>query len=95
MAAFRRVAALAAKLNVFSAARNEFIGGQTATGGRTRRCLAVGMCLATGGAVALYLYSDMTSGRKRMGRHRINGLLPSIPTVEAKEKVGDRLKRRR
>ncbi|XP_053187201.1 calcium uptake protein 3, mitochondrial isoform X2 [Scomber japonicus] len=89
MAAFRRVAALAGKLNVWPAATNEFFGSQTAAGGRTRRCLAVGMCLATGGAVAIYLYNDMTSsgGRKRMGRHCINGLLPSIPTVEAKEKA--------
>ncbi|CAK6976605.1 calcium uptake protein 3%2C mitochondrial isoform X1 [Scomber scombrus] len=89
MAAFRRVAALAGKLNVWPAASNEFFGSQTAAGGRTRRCLAVGMCLATGGAVAIYLYNDMTSsgGRKRMGRHCIDGLLPSIPTVEAKEKA--------
>uniref|UniRef100_A0A8C9XH83 Mitochondrial calcium uptake family member 3 n=1 Tax=Sander lucioperca TaxID=283035 RepID=A0A8C9XH83_SANLU len=89
MAAFRRVAALAGKLNLLSAARNELVGGQTASGGGTRRCLAVGMCLATGGAVALYFYNDMTSGRgrKRMGSHSINGLLPSIPTVEAKEKA--------
>ena len=89
MAAFRRVAALAGKLNLLSSARNELVGGQTASGGRTRRCFAVGMCLATGGAVALYFYNDMTSGsgRKRMGSHSINGLLPSIPTVEAKEKV--------
>ncbi|KAM7394007.1 hypothetical protein PAMP_020836 [Pampus punctatissimus] len=89
MAAFRRVAALAGKVNVWSTARNELVGSQTAAGGRTRRCLAVGMCLATGGAVALYLYNDMTSGggRRRMGRHHINGLLPFIPTVEAKEKA--------
>ncbi|XP_078135135.1 calcium uptake protein 3, mitochondrial isoform X8 [Sander vitreus] len=89
MAAFRRVAALAGKLNLLSAARNELVGGQTASGRGTRRCLAVGMCLATGGAVALYFYNDMTSGRgrKRMGSHSINGLLPSIPTVEAKEKA--------
>ncbi|XP_049427813.1 calcium uptake protein 3, mitochondrial isoform X1 [Epinephelus fuscoguttatus] len=90
MAAFRRVASLAGKLNLWSAARSEFVGGQTASGGRARRCLAVGMCLATGGAVALYFYNDMTSGRgrKRMGSHSINGLLlPSIPTVEAKEKA--------
>ncbi|XP_045902357.1 calcium uptake protein 3, mitochondrial-like isoform X1 [Micropterus dolomieu] len=88
MAAFRRVSALAGKLNLWSAARNEFVGGQTVNGGRTRRCLAVGMCLATGGAVALYFYNDTTSGRgrKRMESHSINGLLPSIPTVEAKEK---------
>ncbi|XP_040892073.1 calcium uptake protein 3, mitochondrial isoform X3 [Toxotes jaculatrix] len=89
MAAFRRVATLAGKLNLWSAARNELVGGQTASGGRARRCLAVGMCLATGGAVALYFYNDMTSGggRKRMERHSINDLLPSIPTVEAKEKA--------
>ncbi|KAM8772631.1 calcium uptake protein 3, mitochondrial-like isoform 3-T3 [Acanthopagrus schlegelii] len=89
MAAFRRVAALAGKLNLWSTARNELVGGQTASGGRARRCMAVGMCLATGGAVALYFYSDMTSGRgrKRMGSpSSISGLLPSIPTVEAKEK---------
>lgn len=90
MAAFRRVAALAGKLNLWSAARNEFVSGQTASGGRARRCLAAGMCVAAGGAVALYLYNDMTSGRgRKRGSRSINGLLPSIPTVEAKEKVGD------
>ncbi|GLD60796.1 calcium uptake protein 3, mitochondrial isoform X3, partial [Lates japonicus] len=89
MAAFRRVAALAGKLNFWTTARSELVGGQTASGGRARKCLAVGICLATGGAVALYFYNDMTSGRdrKRMERRSINGLLPSIPTVEAKEKA--------
>ncbi|XP_054865890.1 calcium uptake protein 3, mitochondrial isoform X8 [Amphiprion ocellaris] len=89
MAAFRKVAAAAARLNLWSAARNELVGWQTANGSRTRRCLAVGMCVATGGAVALYFYNDMWSDRggKRMRRHSINGLLPSIPTVEAKEKA--------
>jgi len=89
MAAFRRVAALAGKLNLWSATRSELIGGQTVHGARRRNCLAVGMCVAAGGAVALYFYNDMTSGtgRKRMKRHSINGLLPSIPTVAAKEKV--------
>lgn len=87
MAALRRVVALVGKLNLRSAARNELVGGQTARGGRARRCAAVGVCLATGGAVALYFYSDKTSdrGRKRMGSRSISGLLPSI---EAKEKVG-------
>lgn len=90
MAGLRRVAALAAKLNLWSPARHEFAGAQPARGGRARWCLAVGTCLATGGAVALYFYDDTTSGRgrKRMERHGINDLLPSIPTVEAKEKVG-------
>ncbi|XP_071058472.1 calcium uptake protein 3, mitochondrial isoform X8 [Pseudochaenichthys georgianus] len=89
MAAFRRVAALAGKLNLWTAARTELFGGQTASGGRTRKCLAVGMCLATGGAVAAYFYNDTWSGRgrKRMGSHENNGLLPSIPTVIAKEKA--------
>ncbi|XP_033976663.1 calcium uptake protein 3, mitochondrial isoform X6 [Trematomus bernacchii] len=89
MAAFRRVAALAGKLNLRTAARTELLGGQTASGGRTRKCLAVGMCLATGGAVAVYFYNDTWSGRgrKRMGSHENNGLLPFIPTVIAKEKA--------
>ncbi|XP_072240638.1 calcium uptake protein 3, mitochondrial isoform X2 [Leuresthes tenuis] len=89
MAAFRRVATLAGKLNLWSATRSELIGGQAVHGARRRKCLAVGMCVAAGGAVALYFYNDMTSGtgRKRMRRHSINGLLPSIPTVEAKEKA--------
>lgn len=87
MAAFRRVAALAGKLNLWSAVRNELVGGQMGNGRNTRRCLAAGMCVATGGAV-LYFYNGILSGggRKRMRRHSINGLLPSIPTVEAKEK---------
>uniref|UniRef100_A0A3Q1FGE2 Mitochondrial calcium uptake family, member 3a n=1 Tax=Acanthochromis polyacanthus TaxID=80966 RepID=A0A3Q1FGE2_9TELE len=93
MAAFRKVAvaaaAAAARLNLWSAARSELVSGHTANGSRTRRCLAVGMCVTTGGAVALYFYNDMWSdrGRKRMRRHSINGLLPSVPTVEAKEKA--------
>ncbi|XP_063332668.1 calcium uptake protein 3, mitochondrial isoform X3 [Pelmatolapia mariae] len=88
MAAFRRVAALAGKLNLWSATRNELVGGQTANGRRTWRCLAAGVCVATGGAV-LYFYNGLISGggRKRIKRHSINGLLPSIPTVEAKEKA--------
>ncbi|XP_035039937.1 calcium uptake protein 3, mitochondrial isoform X7 [Hippoglossus stenolepis] len=88
MAAFRRVAALAGKMNLWSAGRTELVGGQRPGGGRARGCVAVGMCVAAGGAVALYLYSDMTSGRgrKRMERHSINDLLPTIPRVQAKEK---------
>ncbi|XP_047434883.1 calcium uptake protein 3, mitochondrial isoform X8 [Mugil cephalus] len=92
MAAFRRVAALAGKLNLWSAARNEVLGIPTAGGGGTRRRLVAGMCVVTGGAVALYFYGDTWSDRgrevmRRRSRHSINGLLPSIPTVEAKEKA--------
>ncbi|XP_029363183.1 calcium uptake protein 3, mitochondrial [Echeneis naucrates] len=86
MAAFRRVAALAGRATLRPG--SELLGGQ-AGGGRARKSLAVGMCLATGGAVALYLYHDATSGRgrKRMEKRRLNRLLPSMPTVEAKEKA--------
>nr|XP_019939295.1 PREDICTED: calcium uptake protein 3, mitochondrial isoform X3 [Paralichthys olivaceus] len=89
MAAFRRVAALAGKMNLWSAARTELVGGQRVGGGRARGCAAVGMCVAAGGAVALYFYSDMASGRgrkRRMERHSINDLLPTFPRVQAKEK---------
>ncbi|XP_069385488.1 calcium uptake protein 3, mitochondrial isoform X6 [Paralichthys olivaceus] len=89
MAAFRRVAALAGKMNLWSAARTELVGGQRVGGGRVRGCAAVGMCVAAGGAVALYFYSDMASGRgrkRRMERHSINDLLPTFPRVQAKEK---------
>lgn len=91
MAAFRRVAALAGRINLRSAARNELVGGQAVGGGRARRCAAVGVCVATGGAVALYLYGDTRSGKRMRSPSSIRGLIPSIPTVEAKEKVGGSL----
>ncbi|XP_076023413.1 calcium uptake protein 3, mitochondrial-like isoform X2 [Genypterus blacodes] len=91
MAAFRRVAALAGKLNPWTAARNELLGIQTAGRGRARRCVAAGVCVAAGGAMALYFYNEKTSGggSKRMGKHSINrgGWLPDIPAVQAKEKA--------
>ncbi|XP_071263893.1 calcium uptake protein 3, mitochondrial isoform X4 [Salvelinus alpinus] len=90
MAAFRRLASIVNRLNVWSAPRNELLGAQTTTGGRTQRCLAVGMCLATGGAVAFYLYNDMYSQRcrKRMG-YSFSGrdLLPVLSAVEAQQKT--------
>ncbi|XP_072318646.1 calcium uptake protein 3, mitochondrial isoform X6 [Eucyclogobius newberryi] len=90
MAAFRRVSVLAAKLNLRSAAKHELTGAHTA-GGRGRGSLTAAVCLATGGVVAYYFYSDLTSDRagKRMERRGINGqgLLPYIPTVEAKDKT--------
>lgn len=85
MAAFRRVAALAVKINLRSPAKSEFLGGAKA-----RRCVAAGMCVAAGGVAALYLYNGMTSGRERR-RQSIN-FLQSIPAVEAKEKVGNEIK---
>ncbi|XP_068176963.1 calcium uptake protein 3, mitochondrial isoform X5 [Antennarius striatus] len=88
MAAFRRVAALAGKLNLLSTSRHEFVGGQSASGGRARRCWAVGVCLATGGAVALCYYRDLARGRSsKTGSRSTNPWLSSLPTVEAKEKA--------
>ncbi|XP_061684978.1 calcium uptake protein 3, mitochondrial isoform X5 [Syngnathoides biaculeatus] len=84
MAAFRRVAALAAKLNICAVSRNELVGRQTSS--MARMCRTIGLCLATGGAVALYFYEDR-SRRKTMGTRSIHALLPSIPAVEAKEKA--------
>ncbi|KAM4749726.1 calcium uptake protein 3, mitochondrial isoform 3-T3 [Anableps anableps] len=87
MAAFRRAAALAGKLNLWSATKSEFLGAPSLNGRRTRRCLTAGLC-AAGGVLALYFYNEMWSDRKRMRRRSISGLpLPSIPTVEAKEKT--------
>lgn len=85
MAAFRRVAALALKINLRSPATGELLGGE-----RARRCVAAGMCVAAGGVAALYLYNGMTSGRERR-RQGINAFLQPIPAVEAKEKVGNEI----
>ncbi|XP_077426653.1 calcium uptake protein 3, mitochondrial isoform X1 [Vanacampus margaritifer] len=85
MAAFRRVASLAVKLSLCSVSRNELTGRQTAS--RARKCLTLGLCLAAGGAVALYFYEDMTNRRSWRRTRSIHGLLPSIPAVEAKEKA--------
>ncbi|XP_014840188.1 PREDICTED: calcium uptake protein 3, mitochondrial isoform X8 [Poecilia mexicana] len=88
MAAFRRAAALAGKLNPWSATKSELLGAPSLNGRRTRRCLTAGLCAAAGGVLALYFYNKMWSDRKRMMRRSINGLpLPSIPTIEAKEKA--------
>ncbi|XP_077462070.1 calcium uptake protein 3, mitochondrial isoform X1 [Stigmatopora argus] len=80
MAAFRRVAWLAAKLNQ---SRNVLASS------RARKCLTFGLCLATGGAVALYFYADEANRkgwrRTPMGARSFHALLPSIPAVEAKE----------
>lgn len=85
MAAFRRVAALAVKINL-RLTKSEFFGGEKA-----RRCVAAGLCVVAGGAAALYLYNGMTSGRERR-RQSISGFLRSFPVVEAKEKVGNIIK---
>uniref|UniRef100_M3ZX12 Mitochondrial calcium uptake family member 3 n=1 Tax=Xiphophorus maculatus TaxID=8083 RepID=M3ZX12_XIPMA len=88
MAAFRRAAALAGKLNPWAATKSEILGAPSLNGRRTRRCLTAGLCAAAGGVLALYFYNKTWSDRKRMMRRSISGLsLPYIPTVEAKEKT--------
>ncbi|XP_055364082.1 calcium uptake protein 3, mitochondrial isoform X10 [Betta splendens] len=89
MAALRRLAAMAGRLNLWPAAGSELVGGRAAGGGGTgRRKAAVGVCLAAGGAVAFYVCGGAAaSGGKRMERRSISGWLPSIPAVEAKEKA--------
>ncbi|KAK7929341.1 hypothetical protein WMY93_005736 [Mugilogobius chulae] len=89
MAAFRRVAVLVGKLNLWSAAKHELTGGQRVGGSLGRGSLTAAVCLATGGVVAYYFYDDLTSDRakKRMERRGISALLPYIPTVEAKDKT--------
>ncbi|XP_056135755.1 calcium uptake protein 3, mitochondrial-like isoform X2 [Lampris incognitus] len=90
MAAFRRVTALAGRLNLRPVWRSS---GATGGGRAARRRLVVGMCLATGGAgLAYHLYSsDLTSGEKqrRSSKPSISGrdLFPPLPAVEAKEKA--------
>lgn len=76
------MAALAVKINLGSTAKSQFVAGEKA-----RRCVAAGLCVAAGGAAALYFYSGMTSGRARR-RQSISGFLRSFSVVEAKEKVG-------
>ncbi|XP_034147020.1 calcium uptake protein 3, mitochondrial isoform X3 [Esox lucius] len=90
MAAFRRLFSVVNRLNIWCAPKSELLGAQTATGGRTRRCLSFGMCLATGGAVAIYFYNEMHGQRcrTRMG-YSFSGrdLLPSLPAVTAQQKA--------
>lgn len=85
MATFRRVVALAVKIKLRPTAKSEFFGGK-----KTRRCVAAGLCVAAGGAAALYLYDGMASGRER--RQSISAFLRSVPVVEAKEEVGNVIK---
>ncbi|XP_068606978.1 calcium uptake protein 3, mitochondrial [Brachionichthys hirsutus] len=81
MAALRRVAALAGKLNLRSASRRELVGG------RARRCWAVGACLATGGAAALCFYNALPSRRRAQESRSGSAWLSSVPAVQAKEKA--------
>lgn len=77
------MAALGVQIKLRSTAKSELLGGEKA-----RRCVAAGLCVAAGGAAALYWYDGMTSGRE-WRRQSISGCLRSFPVVEAIEKVGN------
>uniref|UniRef100_A0A1A8R5A9 EF-hand domain family, member A2 n=3 Tax=Nothobranchius rachovii TaxID=451742 RepID=A0A1A8R5A9_9TELE len=85
MAAFRRVAALAGRLNPWSPTRAKLFGAPVVNGRRTLRCFTFGVCVTAGGTAALYFFHENTD-RERMRRRHIRGLLLSMLTVEAKEK---------
>ncbi|XP_034043385.1 calcium uptake protein 3, mitochondrial isoform X5 [Thalassophryne amazonica] len=87
MAALRTVAALAGRLNLRFAGRNRLLEIQAARGKRSRRCVEVGVCVAAGGALALYFYGAVTRSRKTMERRSISGMFPFVPAVEAKERT--------
>ncbi|XP_078801993.1 calcium uptake protein 3, mitochondrial isoform X11 [Oryzias latipes] len=79
MAALRRAAALTGRLLLWPLSGGELPRGQT------RRCLMVGACVAAGSAAVLYFHRSVWSRKS----HRLptGGWLPSIPTVEAKERA--------
>uniref|UniRef100_A0A1A8CVY6 EF-hand domain family, member A2 n=1 Tax=Nothobranchius kadleci TaxID=1051664 RepID=A0A1A8CVY6_NOTKA len=85
MAAFRRVAALAGRLNPWSPTRAKLFGAPVDNGRRTRRSFTFGVCVTAGGTAALYFFHENTD-RERMRRRDVRGLLLSMLTVEAKEK---------
>uniref|UniRef100_A0A1A8IBD9 EF-hand domain family, member A2 n=1 Tax=Nothobranchius kuhntae TaxID=321403 RepID=A0A1A8IBD9_NOTKU len=85
MAAFRRVAALAGRLNPWSPTRAKLFGAPVVNGRRTRRSFTFGVCVTAGGTAALYFFHENTD-RERMRRRDVRGLLLSMLTVEAKEK---------
>ncbi|XP_036372579.1 calcium uptake protein 3, mitochondrial isoform X2 [Megalops cyprinoides] len=92
MAALRRLFLAvnkAAGFNFSSVLRNERLGPQANKKTGVQRCIAAGICLAAGGAVAYYCYREMCDDRRRrrLGYRPNRGpLLPSLPAVAAKEK---------
>ncbi|XP_035274595.1 calcium uptake protein 3, mitochondrial isoform X12 [Anguilla anguilla] len=91
MAALRRLFLALNKptrFNFTSLPRNNRFGAQTIKKTSVQRSVAIGICLAAGGAVAYYCYQEMYNDRRRTG-YRLNRgvLLPSLPAVAAKEKA--------
>lgn len=91
MAALRRLFLALNKpvrFNFTSLPRNNRFEAQTLKKTNVLKSIAVGICIATGGAVAYYCYQEMYNDRRRTGCRLNRGvLLPSLPAVSAKEKV--------
>ncbi|KAJ8410951.1 hypothetical protein AAFF_G00179860 [Aldrovandia affinis] len=90
MAALRRLFLALNKpaFNFSSLPRHNRFGAQINKKKGAQRCIAAGICLAAGGAVAYYCYKEMHDDRHRKG-YRLNrgALLQSLPAVAAKEKA--------
>ncbi|XP_042575689.1 calcium uptake protein 3, mitochondrial-like isoform X8 [Cyprinus carpio] len=90
MAAVRRLGVIFRSLSLSSAPRNALYRSPVKDNRCRRRGIAVAVCVAAGGAVLYYYYSE-TCGFKRR-KVPINGigcraLLPSLPAVAAKDKA--------
>ncbi|KAJ8416504.1 hypothetical protein AAFF_G00357920 [Aldrovandia affinis] len=93
MAALRKLVLMinkSSKLNFASLPRDFKFAVQTSKKPSTLKVAAAGICIATGGAVAYYCYSEMYDHKRRRGLGHISSsqaLLPSLPSVAAKEKA--------
>ncbi|KAJ8383125.1 hypothetical protein SKAU_G00039030 [Synaphobranchus kaupii] len=92
MAALRKLVLMvnkSSRLNFASPPRNFKFGVQSSKKPSTLK--AAGICIATGGAVAYYFFSEMYDHkcRRRLGHlSSSRALLPSLSSVAAKEKAG-------
>lgn len=90
MAALRRLAVVVGKLTGWSVPRRDVLGFQAKNDRTVLGRLAVGVGMAAGGALAYYYFHERHGSKKKRLGHSISGraLLPSLPAVAAKEKVG-------
>lgn len=90
MAALRGLAVVVGRLTGWSVPRRDVLGFRGKNDKIVRGWLAVGVGMAAGGAVAYYCFHERHGSKKKRLGHSINGraLLPSLPAVAAKEKVG-------
>lgn len=88
MAALRRLLLALNKplrFNSVPLPRNNCFWAQSVEKKGVQRSIAVGICLAAGGAVAYYCYQEMHNSQRTGYRLHRGILLPSLPAVAAKE----------